>query len=146
VTDDTAIREKAIPYAREERQWIREYCAKLCDLGILRQVLPGDEEPQFAVGAVLVKGGQSQQDHRMCANLTQVNPRIEQLASPLVDISNTLDELQGKPLKSALDVKAGFLNIRIAQRLKKFAGLVTQDALFVFQRMAFGYAPAPATF
>jgi hypothetical protein len=36
VTDDTAIREKAIPYAREERQWIKDYCNKLCELGILK--------------------------------------------------------------------------------------------------------------
>jgi hypothetical protein len=63
-----------------------------------------------------------------------------------VDISNTLDELQGEEYKSAIDVKAGFFIVKIAEKLKKFAGLVTQDALYVFQRMAFGYAPAPATF
>jgi hypothetical protein len=54
----------------------------------------------------------------MCANLTQVNPRIETLAAPLVDIPCTLDEIQGQPLKSALDVKAGFFNVKIAERLK----------------------------
>jgi hypothetical protein len=59
VTDDTPIREKPIPYKKEERDWIKNYIKGLCALGILEEVLPGEEEPQFVVGCVLVKEGQS---------------------------------------------------------------------------------------
>lgn len=67
--DPTAIRERPIPYNSVERAWIREYVASQVELGVLRRVLPGEEEPTFTVGAVLVKEGQSQQKFRLCANL-----------------------------------------------------------------------------
>lgn len=38
-------------------------------LGIVKRVLPGEVEPRFVVGVVLVKEGQSQQKYRLCANL-----------------------------------------------------------------------------
>ena len=60
VRDRSIIREKAIPYSRPEREWIRTYMQKLCELGVVRQVMPGDPDPRFVVGAVLVKEGQSQ--------------------------------------------------------------------------------------
>lgn len=47
---------------------------------------------------------------------------------------------------SAIDIKAGFFNLCIDGELKTFAGLVTQDGLYRFARMAFGFAPAPAAF
>ena len=60
VVDDTPIRQRPIGYSHEERQWIREYMEAQEKLGIVRKVLPGEEEPRFVVGVVLVKEGQSQ--------------------------------------------------------------------------------------
>lgn len=57
VKDETPIRHKPIQYARPEREFIREDMAKMCKLGILREILPGEEEPIFVVGLVLVKDG-----------------------------------------------------------------------------------------
>ena len=48
--------------------------------------------------------------------------------------------------KSALDIKAGYFNIPLAPGMEKFAGVVTEDSLYVFLRMAFGYALAPGFF
>ncbi len=94
-------------------------------LGIVKRVLPGEEEPRFVVGVVLVKEGQSQQKYRLCANLIQPNTRMEPSAQPLVACAQALDELQGLLLKSALDIKAGYFNIPLLEELRKFAGLVT---------------------
>lgn len=57
VKNATPHREKPKPYAKDEREWIRNYLKNQVDLGILRQVMPGEPEPVFAVGAVLVKEG-----------------------------------------------------------------------------------------
>ena len=84
-------------------------------LGIVRKVLPGEAEPRFVVGVVLVKEGQSQQKYRLCANLIQPNTRVEPSAQPLVSCAHALDELQGLALKSALDIKAGYFNIPLGQ-------------------------------
>lgn len=76
----------------------------------------------------------------------QPNTRFVPAAAPLNDVPSTLDELQGLEELCAVDVKAGFLNIKIPPELRRYAGLVTQDGLYRFKRMSFGYANAPAMF
>jgi hypothetical protein len=61
----------------------------------------------------------------MCANLVIPNSRLVPAAGPLIDIASALDELQGTRFKSALDVKAGFFNVKIREALQTYAGLVT---------------------
>jgi hypothetical protein len=31
----------------------------MCELGVMRKIMPGEEDPKFVVGVVLVKEGQS---------------------------------------------------------------------------------------
>ena len=69
VTDPHPIREKPMPYKKEERAWIRNYINNQVELGILEAVGPGEKEPTFVVGCVLVREGQSGQSYRLCANL-----------------------------------------------------------------------------
>ena len=49
-------------------------------------------------------------------------------------------------VKSSMDIKAGFTNVRVPKDLQKYLGLVTQDGLYVYQRMPFGINAAPAHF
>ena len=51
------ILEKPIAYSRHKRDWIKQYMAKLEELGIVKLVKPGEKGPQFAVGVVLVREG-----------------------------------------------------------------------------------------
>ena len=47
---------------------------------------------------------------------------------------------------SVLDMKAGFHNVPIPTHLQKYAGVIMQDALYVWCRMPFGYNMARAHF
>ncbi len=94
--------------------------------------MPGDPEPVFCVNVVLVQDGQSQQAYRLCANLVPVNNRVVPSAAPLIDTSSAVDQLQGASICSALDVKAGFLNIPLGEGMDMTMGLVTQDGLYKF--------------
>ena len=47
---------------------------------------------------------------------------------------------------SGIDLKAGFLNIGVTERTKPLLGIITQDGLFRFTRMAFGLSQAPMYF
>lgn len=47
---------------------------------------------------------------------------------------------------SALDIKAGFNNIPLEEDSKRYCGLITQDGVWVLDRMTFGYIGAPACF
>jgi hypothetical protein len=45
------------------------------------------------------------------------NSRVIPAAGPMIDIPSALDELQGTTYKSAMDVKAGFFNVKIKEAL-----------------------------
>jgi hypothetical protein len=47
---------------------------------------------------------------------------------------------------SALDIKAGFHNIPLEEESKRYCGVITQDGIWVYEVMAFGFLGAPATF
>ena len=147
VTDPRPIRETAIPYPKAERAWLRQYCEEQCRLGVLREVKRGIEpDPVFIETFVLVRGGQSAQDYRACANLVRTNTRLAPSGHPAAESAATLDMLQGCNVFSALDMKAGFHNIPIPAHLQKYAGVVTQDKLYCWCRMPFGFNMAPAHF
>ena len=59
---------------------------------------------------------------------------------------STLDLVEGHNIYSALDLKAGFENIVLDPDITCFCGLVTQDGLYVLERMTFGFNTAPAHF
>lgn len=87
--------------------------------------MPGDQEPKFCVGVVLVENGQSQQEYRLCINLVLPNSRLILVAAPLVDIPSALHELQGSSIFTAIDVKAGFFNIPLHSSVITYMGIVT---------------------
>jgi hypothetical protein len=45
-----------------------------------------------------------------------------------------------------MDIKAGYLNIRLAEGCEQYCGIITQDGVWKYKVMAFGYLGAPATF
>jgi len=105
-----------------------------------------DPDPTFIQGLVLVKGGQSQQEYRACLNLVEANTRIMPAHHPVPDCATTVHELQGATCFSALDIKAGFNNIPIAEDCLHHIGVITQDGLFRLERMTFGFNTAPSCF
>ena len=62
------------------------------------------------------------------------------------DCQSTLDLLEGYSLYSALDLKSGFENVVLDPAMTPYCGVVTQDGLFVLERMTFGFNTAPAHF
>ena len=46
-------------------------------MGVIREIDRSKEpDPVFVINAILVKGGQSQQQYRLCGNFPEVNARI----------------------------------------------------------------------
>ena len=61
MTDPTPFRQKAIPYSKAEREWIREYVRGMEELGLVRRLRSGvDPDPEGVSSVVLVKEGQTQ--------------------------------------------------------------------------------------
>ena len=62
------------------------------------------------------------------------------------DCQSTLNPVEGYNIYSALDLKAGFENAVLDPAMTSFCGLVTQDGLYILERMMFGFNTAPAHF
>ncbi len=82
----------------------------------------------------------------MCVNLPDVNRRTRSPIHPLQNTQDVMDVIGDATYVSALDVKAGFLNVPIEESSKQFCGIITQDGVYIGDRMLFGFLGAPATF
>ena len=113
---------------------------------MVERVTVGMEEPRFLSNVVLVPAGQSGQDYRMCVNLTEVNARTVASKRFIPDTQSVNDALHRSKFASTLDLKAGFHNVVIEPSSQQYAGFITQDGIYRFLRMPFGFLNAPAHF
>ena len=62
------------------------------------------------------------------------------------DVQSCRDAFGYSCVFSAMDLKSGFLNLPVGDGSIPYLGLITQDGLFVWQRMAQGLLGAPLFF
>ena len=126
VTDlSTPIREKPIAYDSDARAWLKDYMAELCAKGVVRKLQVGESDPLFLSNIVLVRGQQSGQDYRACANLVAVNARTRPPAYPIPDCRQVVDATARSRFFYPIDLKAGFHNIPIFPPHRTYAGIIT---------------------
>ena len=101
---------------------------------------------ECASNVVLVKQGQSGQDYRLCVNFTDLNARLLVKRYPMRDCNTIISRLSRSKVFSGIDMKSGFLNIRVSLRTLALLGVITQDGLYRYTRMAFGLVEAPMFF
>ena len=115
-------------------------------MGILREVKIQEEMPNFLLSVVLMREGQSSsagKTYRLAPNLAEVNARIACPAMTMEDCQAVLDSMQGSTLLSAIDIKAAFNNIPQPKALECFTGIITQDGIYTYQVIAWGFNAAP---
>ena len=59
------------------------------------------------------------------------------------DCQAVLDSMQDSTLLLAIDIKAAFNNIPQPKALERFTGIITQDRIYTYQVMAWGFNAAP---
>jgi hypothetical protein len=82
----------------------------------------------------------------MCVNFTDLNPRLEARKYPMRDCLSIVQRLHESTLFSGIDMKAGFLNVPVGSETADLLGVITQDGLYRYLRMAFGLLEAPMYF
>ena len=115
-------------------------------MGVLREVKIHKAMPTFLWSVVLVREGQSSsvgKAYHLAPNFAEVNTRIACPAMPMEDCQAVLDSMQGSTLLLAIDVKAAFNNILQPKALEHFTGIITQDGIYTYQVMAWGFNAAP---
>ncbi len=61
----------------------------------------------------------------MCANFTDLNPRLETKRYPMRDCLSIVQRLHGSTLFSGIDMKAGFLNVPVDEATSALLGIIT---------------------
>jgi len=83
---------------------------------------------------------------RFCIDYRKLNSLSRKDAYPLPRIDDTLDTLAGSKLFSTLDLLSGYWQVEVAEADKEKTAFATQEGLFEFNIMPFGFCNAPATF
>ena len=82
----------------------------------------------------------------MVIDYRKINEDTDQDAYPLPVIDDILDHLGKAKFFSAFDLSAGFHQIPMRERDKKYTAFSTSQGHFEYNRMPFGSKNAPATF
>lgn len=79
----------------------------------------------FASNIVLVKGGQTGQEYRLCGNFPDLNSCTKLTQYFIPGCKTVVDRFYKSRVYSSVDMKAGFMNIPATERAKKVMGIVT---------------------
>ena len=83
---------------------------------------------------------------RDCHDLRIANSRIPRDGYPLPQIADIFDKLAGVKFMCASDLYKGFWQLRVHKDSRDLFGFVTQDGLYRFTVLPFGWNNAPAIF
>ncbi|KAE9108707.1 hypothetical protein PF006_g20824 [Phytophthora fragariae] len=125
--------------AQSESTVVEENVRKMLAAGVIEE---GDGAWGFPVVLVRKKDGEV----RFCVDYRALNKVTKKDVYPLPRMDETLEALGGALLFSTLDLKAGYWQIRVAEKDKAKTAFTTQQGLYQFVRMPFGLTNAPSTF
>ncbi|GMF14722.1 unnamed protein product [Phytophthora fragariaefolia] len=104
------------------------------------------EEGNFAWGFPVVLVRKKDGKVRFCVDYRALNKITTKTVDPLPRIDETLEALGSALLFSTLDLKAGYWQIRVANKDNPKTAFTTKQGLYQFDRMPFGLTNAPSTF
>ena len=121
----------------------RDSVANMLKLGVIEPgcgpwASPMTQVPKMSMG--------KQTGIRDCHDLRVINSRIPRDVYPLPNIADIFDALQGAAFMCASDLYKGFWQLRVHPDSRDLFGFATQQGLFRFVVLPFGYANAPAIF
>lgn len=74
----------------------------------------------------------------MCSNFVDLNPYTAFIFYPIPDPQALVDISYEADLWVTVDIKSAYHNFEVTPEAQEYLGIVTQDGLFVYQRMPFG--------
>ena len=129
------------PYRKsmKERDEIKEEIEKMLEAGVIR---PSNSAWSSPVLLIPKKDGTK----RMCVDYRELNALTEVEDWPLPVIRDILDRLSGSTYFSAIDLKAGYWQLRMEESSIPITAFSTPDAKYEFLRLPFGLRNAPSFF
>ena len=111
---------------------------------LLERKIIQPSKSEFASPIVLVK--KKSGEFRLCIDYRVLNKVLRRDNYPLPLIEDQIDTLRDKKYFSVLDLKDGFLHIRVANESIKYTAFTTPFGVFEYRQMPFGLKVGPARF
>ena len=122
----------------EERELLRKEIKELLEKNIIEESC----SPWSASCHFVPKGKKK----RLVFNYIKLNEHVKKDNYPLPRIDDFLSRFQGAKYFMAIDLKAGFHNIIVADEDKEKLAFICTEGLFQWKRMPFGFKNAPEIF
>lgn len=83
---------------------------------------------------------------RMCIDFRRLNKKVIKERFPLPIIEDQIDKLKEAKFFTSLDLKNGFLHVKVNELSQKYTSFVTPQGQYEFKKMPFGLCTAPSVF
>jgi hypothetical protein len=136
-TDDVPVKipPRRLPIAK--REVVQQEIDRWLKLGIIRE-----SHSPYSAPVVLVQQGSKV---RLCIDYRQLNNKTIKDAVPTPNVDAILDSLAGSSWYCCLDLRSGFLQVKMSQDHIERTAFCTESKLYEFLYMPFGLCNSPAT-
>ena len=93
--------------------------------------------------APMVVVPKSQDDVRICVDLTKLNESVLRERYEMPSVDYTLGQLAGAKIFSKLDANSGFWQVPLTEESTLLTTFITPFGIFAFRRLPFGISSAP---
>lgn len=83
---------------------------------------------------------------RLCIDYRRLNKKLIKERFPLPIIEDQIDKLKEAKVFTSLDLKNGFLHVKVHKDSQKYTSFVTPQGQYEFKRMPFGLSTSPSVF
>ena len=109
--------------------------------GVISKV---DQPTDWCAPMVVVQ--KSNEDVRVCVDLTKLNDQVKRERLILPSVDNVLAQLSGRKIFSKIDANSGFYQIQLAEESTLPTTFITPFGRFCYNRLPFGITSAPEHF
>ena len=135
------IRQKATTLTNKKKKILQEIADKMLDAGIVSPSISPWANP-----AVLIEPTTPDGQWRLMVDYRKLNNVTKNITRALPDIDELIQHFAGSTVMSLIDLKCGYWQIPIAENDRPKTAMITQTALYEFNKVPYGVANAPAMF
>ena len=126
-------------YSNERRKEIRKQVRKMLKEGIINI-------SHSPIASTVVLARKPDQTWRFCVDYRVINDCTIPDAEPLPRMDDIIENLRGRKYFAIFDLRAGYHQIELDPASRKYSAFVTDDGLYEFIRLPFGFKNAPGYF
>ena len=139
------IRQRATTYANRRKKKIQEMMDKMLEAGIISPSASPWTSPVTLIGPP--NGFDDPQGQwRLMVDYRKLNKVTKRWTLTLPDVDELIRNFSGTKVMSLLDLKCGYWQIPVAPADRQKTAMITQTAIYEFNRVPYGVANAPSIF